>query len=232
MEKLARDTASRLKNWITADTLLINSKHVPEYSIQNAANIFACANHDDVAHLDPDDRRVFSWISQAQKRDPDFYGELCQWFYEGEGGGILLHYLRQRNISSFNPRAAPLRTESRAQLIVNSLSEAERFLLEALESYAPPFAADLCTARELLQYLREYHIRALDVEIRRFLHDHGVSLGQHRIHGARPCLWAIRNFEHWRAASAQDIAAGYISPFDQNSAVLDDYSDLEEAIDL
>lgn len=221
LEQLGREVASRIKHWITADTLLINAKNVPEYPIRNFANIFACANHDDAAHLDHDDRRVFSWISQATKREPAYYATLYQWFFEGEGKGVVLNFLQQRDVSSFNPNTAPPRTAGRARLISNSLSEAERFLQEALESCSPPFASDLCTAREVLQYLRVHLVRATDADVRRFLRQHAIPLGQHRIRGERPCLWAVRNFADWQSASGEAIAASYRSPFDQHEAAAD-----------
>lgn len=221
LEQLGREVASRIKHWITAETLLINAKNVPEYPIRNFANIIACANHDDAAHLDHDDRRVFSWISQATKREPEFYARLCQWFFDGDGKGIVLNFLLQRDLSRFNPKAAPPRTTGRARLISNSLSEAERFLQEALESQSPPFVTDLCTAREVLQYLRVHLIRATDAEVRRFFRQHAISLGQHRIRGERPCLWAVRNFHDWQSASTEAIAASYRSPFDQHDTAPD-----------
>ena len=216
LEYLGREVASRIKHWVTGERLLINVKGVPEYYVRNYANIIACSNAEDAAHLDPDDRRVFSWISRATKREPEFYAAFYRWYFEGPGRGIVLKFLQERDLTGFNPHAAPPRTEGRARLIENALSEAERFLQDALAAHAPPFAADLCSAREVLQYLRLHLVRATDAEVRRFLRQHGVSLGQHRLHGGRPCLWAVRNPAYWQSASSESVAAGYVSPFDQH----------------
>lgn len=139
LEKMGREGATRLKHWITATTLQINAKNVPEFNIQNYTNILACSNHDDVASLDRDDRRMFSWISHAEKQPQDFYSNLYAWFFEGDGLGIVLHHLLQRDLSGFNPKMAPPKTAGRDRLIANSQSEAENFLSDALESVSPPF---------------------------------------------------------------------------------------------
>lgn len=216
LERTGREGATRLKNWITSDTLLINAKNVPEFAIRNYANILACANHDDVASLDKDDRRMFSWISQAEKQAPEYYSTLHAWFFEGEGKNIVLHFLLNRDLSAFNPKMAPPRTAARERLIANSQSEAENFLNDALESSSPPFLTDLCTASEILQFLRVHQIRCTDAEVRRFLRQSGaISLGQCRVRGTRPNIWAVRNVERWAAANGDEISLAYVSVFDQ-----------------
>jgi len=216
LDRMNRDVGTRLKHWITSQDLLINSKNVPEFYVRNYANVIACSNHDDIAHLDEDDRRMFTWTSQAQKQPPAFYANLCQWFFDGQGKGIVLDYLKNRDISEFDPNAAPPKTQGRERLIANSRTEAENFLRDALEAFHPPFACDLCTASEILQYLRVHQIRCSDAEVRRFLRQIGaISLGQCRVRGARPNLWAIRNHPHWLVATHDEIAAGYVNAFDQ-----------------
>ena len=216
MERMGREAATRLKSWITSETLLINQKNVPEYQIQNVINVMGCANHDDVALLDPDDRRTFTWISQAQKQPPEYYQVFCDWFFQGDGAAIVLDYLLQRDLSDFNPKAAPPKTVGRERLIANSRSEAAAFLQEALDSEAPPFVSDLCTANELLQYLRSHQVRCSYAEVMRFLRDAGaISLGQRRVRGTRPNLWAVRHQARWETASGDDIANAYVPAFDQ-----------------
>jgi hypothetical protein len=63
-------------------------------------------------------------------------------------------------------------------------------------------------------------IRCTDAEVRRFLRQCGAhSLGQCRVNGARPNLWAVRNIEQWQAATHDDIAEGYVNVFDQYAVV-------------
>lgn len=222
LEKMSRDVGTRLKHWISSDLLLINGKNLPEFYIKNYANIVACSNHIDVAHLDADDRRIFSWVSQAQKRSPDYYANLCQWFFNGTGNAIVLDFFKNRDISGFNSNASPPKTAGREMLISNSRSEAENFLSDALESGAPPFACDLVTTSETLQYLRVHHIRCTHADVRRFLLQIGaLSLGQCRVRGTRPNLWAIRTPEVWANATHDEITNAYVSAFDQH-ALLDD----------
>lgn len=220
LEKMSRDVGTRLKHWISSDLLLINGKNIPEYYIKNYANVVAASNHDDVAHLDDDDRRVFTWASQAKKRAPEYYAGLCKWFFEGPGSAIVLDFLKRRDITGFNANAAPPQTKGRERLISNSRSEAENFLRDALDSGAPPLACDLCTANDLLQFLRVHQVRCTGAEIRRFLHQCGaLALGQCRVRGTRPNLWAVRNPEIWANATHDEIANAWVGVFDQYALV-------------
>ena len=222
LDQIGRDVATRLKHWVTGTDLLINSKNVPEFTIRNYSNIIACSNHEHVAHLEEDDRRVFTWISQGQKREAAYYSGICEWFFHGGGTGIVLNFLLNRDIASFNPKAAPPRTIGRQRLIDNSRSEAENFLRDALESFGPPFTTDLCTANEVLQFLRVHQVRCTDAEVRHFLRQSGaLSLGQCRVRGTRPNLWAVRNPEHWASASHDELASAYVSVFDQYALQLE-----------
>lgn len=225
LERMSRETASRIKHWITAETLLINTKNVPEFSIKNHANILACANHDDIAHLDEDDRRVFAWVSQAEKREPAYYGQLCEWFFVGSGKSVVFDYLLRRDISTFNPKVAPPKTSGRTRLIENARSEADGYLFDALSSGSPPFVSDLCQATEVLRYLRSHQVRCTDTEVRRFIRQHGVSLGQVRVHGMRPNLWAIRNIDSWVEKPGDDLAKGYVPAFDQHTLFVEHQDD-------
>lgn len=210
-----RELATRLKHWVTAPELMINVKGVPEFTVRNYANILACSNDPDVAQLDADDRRVFAWVSQARPQPASYYAALVRWFDDG-GKRVVLHYLLHRDIEHFNAKAPPPATPGRARLIENARSEAQNFLRDALESFTPPFAIDLVTASDVLQYLRAHQIRCTDAEVRRFLQDTGaLPLGQHRIRGARPNLWAVRNPQQWASAAHDVLAAEYVPVFDQ-----------------
>lgn len=222
LARMGRAAATRLKHWITSDTLMINAKNVPEFSIPNRMNLLACSNHDDVALLDEDDRRMFTWISQAEKQPADYYADLHGWYFDGPGKAIVLHHLLHRDLSGFNPKAAPPRTAGRERLIANSRSESESFLSEALSSYAPPFVTDLCVALEVLQFMRVHQIHCTYPEVQRFLRQiDALSLGQRRVNGARPNLWAVRNQARWASANHDDIVAGYVSAFNQYAAQLE-----------
>ncbi|WP_292552244.1 primase-helicase family protein [Methylobacter sp.] len=221
LDRMGREVATRLKHWITSETLLINSKNVPEFHIRNYANILACSNHDDIATIEEDDRRMFSWLSKAEKQPPDYYTRLYNWFFQEEGKSVVLDFLLRRDISRFNPNAAPPRTACRSRLIENGRSECDNFLLDALERHAPPFASDLCTATEILQYLRVQQIRCSDAEIRRFLRQYGVSIGQTRIRGDRPCLWAVRDHQRWASAQQEELANEFAPVFEQTMILQD-----------
>jgi hypothetical protein len=105
-----------LKSYIASppDTLRIDEKHMREYSIMNVTSVILTTNHKtDGIFLPPDDRRHYVAWSPLDKShlSPDEWTDLWRW-YESEGFGDVAAYLREHDISAFNPKAPPKKTEA------------------------------------------------------------------------------------------------------------------------
>lgn len=207
-----------MKHLITGETIFINQKGVAVFQIQNRCNFLLFSNDLDAAKLDSDDRRYFVWHSHAAKKPQEYYTELCDWFY-GEGKHHVLDYLLSRDLSGFNPYAAPPQTAARAALIRESMNDQIQALYDALEMGAPPFDSELVIIADAIEYLNglkgpRYSVRHLST----FLRAQGAEeIGQRRIVDRdgtvrKPRVWALDNVERWRSSSESEIAAAYVRP--------------------
>ena len=75
------------------------------------AGIVTTNHRTDGLYLPADDRRHFVAWSEATKEDEDFQGDywknLWGWYYGENGIENVAAYLRQRELSGFDPKAPP-----------------------------------------------------------------------------------------------------------------------------
>jgi hypothetical protein len=129
------------------DMLRIDEKHLREYSIINCSGVIITTNHKtDGIYLPTDDRRHFVAWSDRTKEDEAFAGNYWDriWDYYSKGG--LQHvaaYLRQRDISAFNPKAPPPKTPTFWTIADANRAPEESELADLLESLSEPQAVTL-----------------------------------------------------------------------------------------
>ena len=110
------DLYERMKT-ITAsppDVLRVNEKHLREYYIFNCCGVIITTNHKTGGiYLPADDRRHFVAWSDLTKEDftQAYWEEIWEWYAQG-GVWHVAAYLRELDISSFNPKAPPPRTQA------------------------------------------------------------------------------------------------------------------------
>ncbi len=129
------------------DMLRVDEKHLREYPIINCCGLIITTNHKtDGIYLPADDRRHFVAWSDRTKEDERFEGDYWNkiWTYYSEGG--LQHvaaYLRQRDISGFNPKAPPPKTAAFWTIADANRAPEESELADLLESLGYPKAIPL-----------------------------------------------------------------------------------------
>jgi len=108
-----------LKSYTAAppDVLRIDEKHIREYSIANCCAVIITSNHKtDGIYLPADDRRHYIAWSERTKEDPEFQGDywptLWDWYLLQGGFKHVAAWLRARDLSKFNPKAPPPKTEA------------------------------------------------------------------------------------------------------------------------
>lgn len=215
---IGRSGQAIMKHLITGETIFVNTKGVAAFQIENRANFILFSNDVDAAKLDADDRRHCVWISRATKREDAYYRDLCEWFY-GEGKHMVLQFLLDRDLSSFSPYAAPPRTESRAALIRESLSDQHQQLLEKYEAAEAPFDSPLVIIADAMEYLNDQRgLRFTTRQIASFLRSiGGIERGQVRLRAhdgtdRKPRVWVIDDHITWAHASDSVIAQAYRAP--------------------
>ena len=148
-----------IKQWMTVPphVVRINDKLVPHYDVPNIINVIATSNHDDAVALPPNERRFFvvrtagvgGPIGSQEKEG--YYAQLYRWFEAG-GYAAAAGWLMRRDVSGFNPKARPMMTQAKHEMIKQGSSPAVTWACELLEEGGAMERRRLTTVKELRAY--------------------------------------------------------------------------------
>jgi hypothetical protein len=96
------------------DVLRIDEKNIREYSVLNCCGVVITTNHKtDGIYLPPDDRRHFVAWSPRTKEDftQEYWKEIWFWYEDG-GAGHVAAYLNTLDLTDFDPKAPPPKTQA------------------------------------------------------------------------------------------------------------------------
>lgn len=133
-----------LKPMIVAppDTLPLNDKYQKLRYVINVMRVFITTNDWMAMYIPPEDRRMFIMHSTLPQRwhelrgDPEYFQRLFEYFETG-GAGHVSEWLRQRDLSHFNPKAQVARTAG-WEAVANTWSEPEDAVGQALDILGSP----------------------------------------------------------------------------------------------
>lgn len=136
-----RALANKLKPVIAAppDTLPINRKGLHPYDMVNRLLVIAFSNDRVPISLESQDRRWFCIWSHAPRLDPREAVGLWKWYRAGGFQAVAAH-LYARDVSAFNPGAAPPLTDFKVNLTEHGMSMAESYLVELMKGRLGEFA--------------------------------------------------------------------------------------------
>jgi hypothetical protein len=136
-----RALANKLKPIIACppETLIINRKGLHPYQMVNRLFVLAFSNDPVPISIDSQDRRWFCVWSTAPRMEPTAAMSLWRWYKAG-GFEAIASWLYARNVSAFNPAAAPPWTEFKYNLIEQGMSTAESYLVELMRERRSEFA--------------------------------------------------------------------------------------------
>ena len=139
--KERRALANRLKPIIAAppDMLTINRKGLHPYQMANRVFVLAFSNDPVPISLDSQDRRWFCLWSHAPRMKPETAARMWAWYRAG-GFEAVGAWLAARDVSAFNPGAAPMVTEFKLNLVEHGMSTAESFLIDAMRVRSGEFS--------------------------------------------------------------------------------------------
>jgi hypothetical protein len=137
-----RQLANQLKPIIAAppEMLPINRKGLHPYYMANRLFVLAFSNDPVPISLASQDRRWFCVWSTAPRMQSEKASAIWKWYRSG-GFYAIGRFLRDRNISKFNPSAPPMMTEFKTNLIEHGMSMAESFLVEMMRERRGEFSA-------------------------------------------------------------------------------------------
>lgn len=137
-----RALANKLKPLIAAPpaTLSVNRKGLHPYDMVNRLFVLAFTNDPVPISLPTQDRRWCCVWSSSGRMDPDEAAALWRW-YEKEGGfARIARWLADRDVSAFNPAAAPPVTDWKITMVEQGMSVAESFLVDMIRERRGEFA--------------------------------------------------------------------------------------------
>jgi hypothetical protein len=140
------------------DTLRVDEKNLREHKIVNVCGIIYTTNHKtDGIYLASDDRRHYVAWSDRRKEDQEFQGDYWNklWnFYEKQDGiAHVAAYLRERDISGFDPKAPPPKTAAWWAIVDSNRPAEEAELADAIDQLGNP---DALTLERIINALRGF----------------------------------------------------------------------------
>jgi len=182
--KERRALANRLKPIITAppEMLSINRKGLHPYNMLNRMFVLAFSNDTVPISLDSQDRRWFCLWSDAPIMNNEASDAIWKWFRAG-GTALVAKWLRQRDVSAFNPATPPAWTDFKEVMISDGRSAAEEYLIDLLTREVGEFSSGVIaspfhTLRDRLQNGAPLGVKLPQVALLHALtesgwHDHG-----------------------------------------------------------
>jgi hypothetical protein len=131
------------------DVLRCDEKNIREYSVFNICGVVITSNHKtDGIYLPADDRRHYVAWSDKIKDDfqPEYWNRLYKW-YDAEGRNHVSAYLRTLDISDFNPKQPPPKTDAFWAIVDASCAPEDGELADAIDKLGNPDALMLDQVR-------------------------------------------------------------------------------------
>ena len=119
--------------------ITVNRKGLHPYDALNRVLVVAFSNFRDAIALPPDDRRWFVIWTYAEAMSAADGARIWAWYQAG-GFQAVAAWLRSRDVSAFNPSAAPPMTEAKSIMSQQSMSGAEAYILELIQGRQGEFA--------------------------------------------------------------------------------------------
>jgi hypothetical protein len=122
------------------DVLRVDEKHLREYSVLNVVGIIITSNHKaDGIFLPADDRRHFVAWSNLTKDDfaDRYWTDVYRWFDSG-GSEAVATYLAGLDLSAFDPKAPPPKTQAFWEIVDSSRAPEDAELADVFDALEWP----------------------------------------------------------------------------------------------
>jgi hypothetical protein len=135
------------------DMLRVNEKHIREHPVANVCGVIITTNYKtDGIYLPPDDRRHYvAWSGRTKEDYQDrYWNDLWGWYTSG-GIRHVVAYLRERDISNWDAKAPPPKTEAFWEIVNASRPPEESEMADAIDKLGQPEALWLEELRKVAQ---------------------------------------------------------------------------------
>jgi hypothetical protein len=213
------------------DTLRVNAKYIPAYYVINVVGVIITTNHKvGGLYLPADDRRHFVAWSTVEPSDfgPGYWANYWEKLMRGGTEAVAAH-LHSLDLTGFNPKAPPPRTQAFWEIVNAMRSEEESELADVIESLEHPDALTIpkLIARahtlgprykpfaEFLQERKNSRLVAMNLEkarYRRFDNPNEATDGRWSIGGRRLPVYVRKNLTDRQAFQAIRALSGAADP--------------------
>jgi hypothetical protein len=141
------------------ETLRINEKYINEYYVLNLAGVVITTNYRDALKLPVDDRRHYVTFSEryGEEFPAEYWNKFWGW-YEADGFAHVAALLYQYDLSGFDPKAEPRKTDAFHYMVTASRGTGYGELADAIDNLSNPSAVtiiELMAAAPSLEWLRD-----------------------------------------------------------------------------
>jgi hypothetical protein len=164
------------------NTIRVNEKYINEYFILNRSAMVITTNYRDALYLPPDDRRHYVAFSERRGEEfpAAFWNEFWGWYEDG-GFAHVAALLYQHDLSGFDPKAEPPKTDAFRYMVSADLTSEYSDIADTIDRLknADGQRPDALTIAELivvapeLEWLRTLKMRRV---MRRRLEDNGYAI--------------------------------------------------------
>jgi len=164
------------------NTIRVNEKYINEYFILNRSAMVITTNYRDALYLPPDDRRHYVAFSERRSEELPavFWNKFWAWYEDG-GFAHVAALLYQHDLSGFDPKAEPPKTDAFRYMVSADLTSEYSDIADAIDRLkdADGQRPDALTIAELiavapeLEWLRAVKMRRV---MRRRLEDNGYAI--------------------------------------------------------
>lgn len=214
----AQQIANSMKDNQTNSILRIIEKNRPGRSLRNRVSFFGTSNDETYAlHLSQFDRRAGVCATPAPRMGDELAAILWNFLQSPRAAGVLCYLALARNVSRFDPKAAPPVTEAKRRMIDASYHPVHAGLIDAYEALQPPFDRDVVVLKAVASSLRftvpgieqlserqigEF-LRAAPISAQRVEHQRNISSARYT---GRTRIYVLKNFSFWKHASEKEIS--------------------------
>lgn len=206
----------QLKHIITRETVRVNEKYVPKYSIKDCVNYVLTSNKPNAFKIDITDRRYFVHEAPAYTLEPEFYTAYNQWLKHTAGTvPALFDYFLNIDLTGFNPTGEAMFTDTKGQMAALTRTDIEAWVLMCADVLPPH--KDIYTASELLQYFDQDGRRGVslasmgralkEAQIYQPNKGNAMPLGN----GKSMVMYVVRNADKWRVKQNKELIAHVLS---------------------
>lgn len=174
----AQAISNKIKGFVTAppETISINEKMVPSFSIQNKVNVIMGTNETRPLIMAMDSRRYYFLWSYLNIHDMSghnvlpryvtYYKELWAWL-RADGWKYCIENLYQRDVSHFDPGATPPTTDDLVDVREASMDPVLLLFRECMKENISLFKADLLTVKDVYSVLSSVNPEQFGVTIKK-----------------------------------------------------------------